>query len=400
MRVAVLEWICGGGLLSTPLDQIAHSLIGEGQAMLLTIVNGLAAAAHSYRLELFVPIDRRLFSDQTLAEIGALAHIFDINQQGSGNCLEAWEALAKSCQSSWLIAPEIDDRLAQVARTLRSYGCELFNCDEQFLRNASNKFRTAQLLRNSAIPHPPTNSLDSIDEKWLDEAAQSVLDQHANIERRRKETRWIIKPADGAGSQGVQIVDRNELLRIKHTLTTADARLITQSATDSSLVQPMLSGVAASCSAVIDRSGQAHWLPLVSQDFIIVDLPKYDSTKIGPNSNTLRYLGCTFPALGLPPSAPQELLTSTISAMQGVALGWVGIDLLYDPRHAQWWVIEINPRCTSSLVGLAAAYDGNLIGDMLGLQTGNLSALSGGYSPISFRVNGHSDMKSVSSSSL
>lgn len=400
MRVAVLEWICGGGLLSTPLDQLAHSLIGEGQAMLLTIINGLAAAAHSYRLELFVPIDRRLISDQTLAEIGALAHIVDINQRCSSDCLEAWEALAKNCQASWLIAPEIDDRLAQVARRLRSNGCELFNCDEQFLRNASNKFCTAQLLYNSAIPHPPTNFLDSIDENWLDEAAQSALDQQANIERPHNETRWIIKPADGAGSQGVQIVDRNELLRIKNTLTTADTRQLTQHATDASLVQPMLSGVAASCSAVIDRSGQAHWLPLVSQDFIIVDLPKHDSTKIGPNSTTLRYLGCTFPALGLPPSAPEELLTNTIRAIQGVALGWVGIDLLYDPMHEQWWVIEINPRCTTSLVGLAAAYDGNLIGDMLGLQTGNLSALSGGYSPISFRVDGESDIKSMKLSSL
>jgi predicted ATP-grasp superfamily ATP-dependent carboligase len=385
--IAILEWICGGGLLDTPLDQIPPSLIREGQAMLLTIVKGLAAAADNERLELIVPIDSRLFNEQTLHTLAACAQIVDMTRQRSCDCLQTWIAWAKDSQCSWLIAPELNDRLLQVAQRLRAAGIGLLNCDEVFLRNTSNKLRTAQLLQNAGIPHPPTGYLNAIDARWLDQATQWVFDETKNGDLRHLDARWVIKPADGAGCEGLQIVDRDGLLRIKQALATTDYQRAPQVTAASLLVQPMLRGLAASCSAVIDHSGYAHWLPLVSQDMVEVDLQTSDLPKNWPNSTTLRYAGCTYPAPSLPTIAPHELLNGAIRAMQGKPLGWVGIDLLFDPRHERWWVIEINPRCTSSLVGLAAAYDGNLIVDIMGLQTGIASRLAGGFSSCNFLID-------------
>ncbi len=392
MQIAVLEWICGGGLLDTPLHQIPPSLIREGQAMLATIVDGLAAAGHNERADLIVPIDRRLVKEQTLQKVAACAKIVEVQPQRSSDCVQTWVNLAKRSDWSWLIAPELSDRLLHVAQQLRAAGIALFNCDDQFLRNASNKFRTAQLLRSAGIPHPPTGCLNAIDAHWLDEATACVFDPSLDRDLRHHGRRWIIKPADGAGCEGLQIVSRKGLLHIKEALATTDHPLVNQRTAASLLVQPMLDGLAASCSAVIDLSGHAHWLPLVSQDLIEVDLPTSnwrtgDWPRNWPKATTLSYAGCTYPALGLPTIAPQALLNSTIRAMQGVPLSWVGIDLLFDPRRERWWVIEINPRCTSSLAGLATAYDGNLVADILGLQTGNASQLGSGFSSFKLLVH-------------
>lgn len=145
--------------------------------------------------------------------------------------------------------------------------------------------------------------------------------------------------ADGAGCEGLQIVSRKGLLHIKEALATTDHPLVNQRTAASLLVQPMLDGLAASCSAVIDLSGHAHWLPLVSQDLIEVDLPTSnwrtgDWPRNWPKATTLSYAGCTYPALGLPTIAPQALLNSTIRAMQGKeSPSWVVVLVAFDPRR-------------------------------------------------------------------
>ncbi len=43
MQVGVLEWVCGGGLLDTPIARIPQSLRNEGWAMLSSVVNDCLA---------------------------------------------------------------------------------------------------------------------------------------------------------------------------------------------------------------------------------------------------------------------------------------------------------------------------------------------------------------------
>ena len=56
-KIAVLEWICGGGLLDVPPEQIDGGLRAEGLAMLRTLVSALAE-----EVEVMVPLDQRLVS--------------------------------------------------------------------------------------------------------------------------------------------------------------------------------------------------------------------------------------------------------------------------------------------------------------------------------------------------
>ncbi len=427
-QVAVLEWVCGGGLLDAPQGEISPGLVEEGHAMLLTIVEGLAAGSDKGAIDVIVPLDTRLFSQHLLTRIDAIATVVDVRQTRWGGYLESWIEIAQECQWSWLIAPELHNTLSQVAQRLRTAGISLFNCDEEFLRNASNKSITNQLLCSAGIRHPPTRCLSIVNTNWLDEMTQWVANQSDELQPNAM--RWVIKPVDGAGGEGLHIVDRRELIRIQNERQAGNRLNQSSFLPADLLVQPMLDGIAASCSAIVDRAGRAHWMPVVSQDFCVDEvhldrpgqalvtaapLSSHDSpsrdqflgrdtspehtlssnrnaaksaTPVFPTNATLRYLGGTYPALSLPAEAPHELLNRTLTALKGSALGWVGIDLLFNPRLEQWWVIEVNPRCTTSLVGLAEAYRGNLLRDLVGLQTGSLSELGAGFAPLRFRVGG------------
>ena len=88
--------------------------------------------------------------------------------------------------------------------------------------------------------------------------------------------------------------------------------------------------------------------------------------------------------------APRELLESTLDALDPGAYGPVGIDLLYDAVTQTWTVIEVNARCTSSLVGLAQAYRGKLVLDMFSLlcrsADGPFVDFTSRFNPFQFRI--------------
>jgi predicted ATP-grasp superfamily ATP-dependent carboligase len=72
------------------------------------------------------------------------------------------------------------------------------------------------------------------------------------------------------------------------------------------------------------------------------------------------------------------------------ALGYVGIDLVLgaDPAGAADYVIEVNPRLTTSYVGLRAASQSNLAAAMLASAQGEASDLVFAPFPLNFDANG------------
>jgi predicted ATP-grasp superfamily ATP-dependent carboligase len=62
-----------------------------------------------------------------------------------------------------------------------------------------------------------------------------------------------------------------------------------------------------------------------------------------------------------------DLATSAVRAGLPQAGGYLGVDLVLGrhPRGADDFVIEVNPRITTSYVGLRAAYDTNLAAAIL-----------------------------------
>ncbi len=329
LKLVILEWICGGGMLQVPVAEIPPSLRQEGWGM----VEGLARCldwsrvAGKCELQLTVAVDERL-GCPSLANVQSYpirAH----DAMEDGILPAAWLELAQSHDWALVIAPESDSILPRLVARLRGLGARLLNAHEPFLTNASDKLLTAERLHAAGIPHPPTIGLANLTDAWLTEHAAAA----AHI---AGEPCWVVKSRTGAGCEGLSRHRgrlRHAILAELHELYGSDDKpwdLV------HFIVQPWLEGEAYSCSAMLDRAGRAQWLPLLTQEF----------------SASFKYTGgCTVPAERL--ASPLELLNATLPALGDGAYGWIGIDLLYNAANKRWCVIEVNPRHTSSIETLS-----------------------------------------------
>lgn len=355
MRICVLEWIHGGGVHRCRPEEVPVGLREEGWAMLECLCHEFFSAGH----EVFTIIDGRLVSEwqwQTLSSHGigvvgfAESHSHSAPDSDASTALdvvlECWRRLAVTCDLTLVVAPEINGILHQCITELVDCGVRVLNCTGGFLRAASDKRLTAELLVNRKIPHPET---------WT--AKEFPVDQLMRAER------WCVKPRWGAGCEGLRIYHANQL---KLSLPQIRGQ-------PHSLIQPWVEGGAFSMSAAIDFEGQVHWSPLVTQE-LIVEKPSeswetlcYRGAKLVDNcvasSDLSEMLGATLDALGgfrvcgqlqaaVSPSCHLDLdksATGKRPAGRREALGWVGFDLVLDNRQ-QWTVIEVNARLTTSVV--------------------------------------------------
>ena len=102
-----------------------------------------------------------------------------------------------------------------------------------------------------------------------------------------------------------------------------------------------------------------------------------------------RYLGGSCP---LEPALARRATSLAIRAIRSLAdpLGYLGVDLVLgaDPNGQDDVVIEINPRLTTSYVGLRAIASGNLAAAMLAVAEGRTASLSFGDGAVEFDADG------------
>ena len=374
MRIAVLEWICGGGMHANAIDEIPSSLANEGRAMLACLLRLFSAT----QADVVTAIDERLF-DRTqvlgpncqLVEFPWMANLAeqgDSDLDAVNRTIGEWISIASKCDLTLVVAPEIDGILQRCLQALSTAGVSLLNCSSDFLNNASSKYRTAKALYHAGIPHPATFTLKEL----LDQPSTAMPDQI-----------WCIKTDLGAGCDGLHVGRFDNIRQMASTLMTEDV------SDNAFVIQPWIDGQAFSCSGIVDRAGKVIWFPLVTQSFDSVATTSDFSTRIYQggqivlNSNTV--------------SRPTQLLDRTVKALAQPqdrgAFGWVGVDLLLD-RSGQWIVIEVNPRMTTSIIGLSRAAPKNLGALMLAAYQGNsLPTLNEAdwNAKISFNANGTLD---------
>ncbi len=343
--VAVLEWICGGGNLGSD-SEVPESLLAEGWAMLRTAIDLLATAGVSA----ITCVEPR--------RIGTRRQSLTLQRCRTIDCHSSvelfppiWFDVARNADVTLLIAPELNGMLEQAVQALLPIAQTLCNCRGEFLKHSSDKWLTAKRFREAGIPHPPT---------ILGTESQPSLRMFAH-----DAPHYIIKPRDGAGCDSIQVVDSGDLLK---TLSTLDL----EGPLDRWILQPQVSGIAMSRAGVIDPHGRAHWLPVTTQEIQFknptsmspkaVGQIEYLGGKVLPEAN-----GCYLNGEGvrLDKSSIDTLLDRALGTLGTGAFGWIGFDLIYEPLTQQWTIIEVNPRLTTSFVGLAAACRENLMEAMI-----------------------------------
>lgn len=334
MHLFLYEYVTGGGWFEQS-EPASRSLVREGSAM----VNALAVDfAQLAGVELSVMRDSRLPTID-----GPLGR--NIPVSSAQEHAEVFDRLAETADWTLVIAPETGGALLRRATAAEAVGGRLLSPPPAFVERASNKQRTAEVLAKAGIAVPLGLLLSC-------ESRQSIFDLGFPL---------IAKPVDGCGSCGIQLVRCED--ELEHLPVDGTIRL-----------ERYVRGQPASVAVLCGPAGD-HALPATRQQL--------------SRDGRFTYFGGALPLTETLNRRAKTLAMAAVSAF-GPRVGYVGVDLVLgeDPSESTAYVIEINPRLTTSYVGLRAAAKHNLAAAMLAVASGGQPDLRFDERTIKFTADG------------
>jgi hypothetical protein len=180
----------------------------------------------------------------------------------------------------------------------------------------------------------------------------------------------VIKPIDGAGSQGVRRVE-----------SAKDLEDVAGNGGRVYRLEEWCPGRAASVAALCGPAG-VRFLPPFFQRIA--------------RSGSFEYRG-GWRIMDRQLVARVERLAGDLVPVLRGARGYIGVDLILGPAPdgSQDRVLEINPRLTTSYVGLRRVCIGNLAGAILQVATGQASSIEFNSRGVEFRADGPIDAGQV-----
>ena len=269
----------------------------------------------------------------------------------------AFARLASESDWTLLVAPEFDGILETLCCRAEKLGARLLSPDSTFIRLTSDKNRTAELLAAAGILVP-----ESVDVDQPHDAAFPV----------------VLKPSDGAGSIDVhRFASVSELLRTWRKAGPREASVATRPSVLGGgrwRVERWLPGTAASI-AVLNGPAGSMVLPACRQFF--------------SDGRALHYVGGATPLDADLDRRANRLGRAVLTALPP-AVGYFGVDLILgpDPDGGQDAVVEVNPRLTTSYVGLRKSLGINLVKVMLDMANGEQAELPSIRRPVQFEADG------------
>jgi predicted ATP-grasp superfamily ATP-dependent carboligase len=309
VRIHVYEYITGGGLIDATLPE---SLAREGEMMQAALLVDLAEISG---IEISAARDPRLS-----ALPGPVRCLF---RSRSESPLAAFKREIAGAAAVWPIAPETAGVLEELAQAVNEHRRILLASPPEAIHIAASKSLTAKRLRAHGIAAPETFG------------PHDVLPPHGG--------RWVIKPDDGAGCVDTFVVDGSAAARSELAVRGAGF-----------IAQRWIEGDALSLS-LLCHDGRAELLCANRQHLAI-------------RAGTVALSGLTVNAIR--PIDPEiaPLANAICRAIPGL-FGYVGVDLVLTPAGPV--VVEINPRLTTSYVGLRTALGINVAERVLAMARGD-----------------------------
>jgi predicted ATP-grasp superfamily ATP-dependent carboligase len=327
MHVFAYEYTCAVG--PSGADNLT-GLGAEGCAMLVAILADLARVPE---VTVTTLLSEHLAVPAGPWSVQRLSHARDE--------ANAFRKLAARADWTLVIAPECDGLLLERCRWVLAAGGRLLGPDLAAIELTGDKLALAKHLLDHGVPtpacHPEPQTFPAI---------------------------W--KPRHGAGSQATFLVrDPSEVAAV---LATARA----EGWSGESLWQPYHPGLAASVAFLLASERCLPLLP-ATQEFTTDGRFHYRGGRIPLQPD----MAARAIALG-------ERALATIPDL----CGYIGLDLVLGPTPSQDVVIEINPRLTTSYVGLRALAVGNLAETMLRLISGGSTTIEWRPGRITFGADG------------
>jgi predicted ATP-grasp superfamily ATP-dependent carboligase len=333
MHIFLYEWITGGGLVDDA-GRLPASLLAEGSAMITALAADFAAIEGSV---VTVLRDARL-TDLPLNGCKVIEVHASIDRRAE------FDRLAATADGTLVVAPEFDGILrATVAQARVATGRSL-NASDEFIALTSDKHRTAEHLRAAGIAAPIGRVLEADEEKLPPDFPYP----------------GVLKPLDGAGSQ--------------HTLLVYGSGDEPAPYPWPRRLEQFCPGRAASVAVLC---GQSRYYPLP---------PCWQNLSV---DGRFTYRG------GSTISETDLRERATTLALEALAAlppanGYIGVDLALGAAidGSEDVVIEVNPRLTTSYVGLRAAVQQNLAQAMLRAASGGDVQITQREAVVEFSADG------------
>ena len=323
MRLLLYEWCCSGGMQSETARDILQKapredFLREGRLMLETLA---CDADKNADLNITVMVDATL----PATEVPNFSEHITVEKIASGESHSSLLAMASEADLIILIAPETHSILLQtiIAVEQAGFGDRLVNCPVPFIRAASDKQTTCAMLAAAGIPTPAGYTLP----------AGGSLPTGFRLPA-------VLKSRTSAGCDGLMMIwDRSDFVTPE-----TDSRL-----------ECHVSGIPSSVCCLCRADSIIPLLPF-EQVFTHAQQPVYIGGRLAHEDYHARMR-----------SLAVRSIEALNKATQAKARGWVGVDMILgncDDGHDDR-VLEINPRLTTSFVGLSRAHHGGLIHPLL-----------------------------------
>ncbi|MCL4367875.1 MAG: ATP-grasp domain-containing protein [Actinobacteria bacterium] len=304
--ILVHEFVTGGGW---PDWDLPESLAGEGLAMLKALLADFRAWG---RFPVLTTLDRRLRgvslpADRVVALDAEVYHTSLVE-------------LAGSCEAALIVAPETRGTLEHLSALMLEAGVCLLGSRPEAVAVAADKWECHRLFELAGLATPETVRTTPA------EAAGAAAQLGFPL---------VVKPIEGAGCEGVGLVRRPDMLE-----RALDLPALRQA--ESLLLQRYIDGAHASVSLLV-TGGDSVPLSL-NEQWVQAGIPFVFRGGVAAISHDLR-------------AQALDLARRAAALVPGLQ-GYVGVDLMLTEKRCS--LIEINPRPTTSYVGVRRVVDINL----------------------------------------
>ena len=332
-RVFIYEYVTGVGFLQDEGTAMPGSLLTEGRAMLTALALDFIAVPET---QVAVLRDRRIALDLNGANI--------VTIESAADEQVAFKRCVAEADATIVIAPEFDGLLQQRAAWVVEGGGRLLSPDPRFIALAADKQQLAETLAAAGVRVTRGVALPK------GAPLPGDFDYPA-----------VLKPRFGAGSESITLI-KDARQAAAHGTVPFAARL-----------ERFVLGDAASVS-VLCGPGAACPLPACRQ-------------RLSADGH-FTYLGGSLPLADEFAKRARGIAMAAVTAMKPT-VGIIGIDIVLGERANDDAVVEVNPRMTTSYVGLRASCTQNLANAMLHVAAGHEIKLTFSDHPIVFDVGGN-----------
>jgi len=317
LKVLIYEHVSGGGFAEQPLPP---SVLAEGYAMLRGLIADFKAAGH----ETTVLLDERIARRDAPLDADIVIPVCHFEETE-----EFIKALSKINDALYIIAPETSGILEEKVKLIEQTGKMSLNCKSNAISQVANKTILYETLQNMGFPIPKTLFVD------IDGASADVLQ---TIKKALKFPS-VFKPVDGTSCSGLSVVKNDDQIE------PAMSKIKQVTSGKCFIVQEFIDGASASVS-LISNGKKAVPLSLNSQSLIL-----------SPPHAESRYEGGCVPFSHSLEQDALVLAQKVVDAFPGLR-GYVGVDVVLTQREV--FVVDVNPRLTTSYVGLRQLGDFNI----------------------------------------